>query len=46
MRTFLFAVALLVAAPAMSQTAAPPAGERKLTLLVTGDNRGEIAPCG
>lgn len=38
-RTFGFAVAAL-----LSATAA--AGDRHLTLLVTGDSRGEVAPCG
>jgi len=37
-------VLALFAAPALS--AETPAGVQRLTLLVTGDNRGEIAPCG
>lgn len=36
------------ASPQVStQTPAEPlAGQKSLTLIITGDNRGEIAPCG
>lgn len=46
MRAMLIACAALLALPVLAQTPAAGAVERKLTLLVTGDNRGEIAPCG
>lgn len=48
MRAPLLAVlaALALALPLEALGTAPAAKQRTLTLLVTGDNRGEVAPCG
>lgn len=40
------AVALAAAPQSTKAPAKAPAQSKTLTLLVTGDNRGEIAPCG
>ena len=36
----------LLLAPALALAAAPAPAPKKLTLVFTGDNGGEIAPCG
>lgn len=42
----LLSLAALLAATALSQDALAAEAAKKVTLLFTGDNGGEIAPCG